>query len=133
MRPGRRPGRGKLGDGVHGVGANAESFHLAHPVERHRNGDRVQPGGEGRFAAELLEPLERTDERLLGEISREVAVAGYPMHQPVDPVHVRVVQLPLGGTITAETTSDELTIHGARIRSDNLRQGGAHECLKVRR
>ena len=61
--------------------------------------------------------------RLLREIRREVAVPGHPMHQPVDPLDVGVVQRPLRGAIAIDAPGNEVAIHRTRIRGDNLRQG----------
>ena len=58
----------------------------------------------------MTEPLEGTNERLLGEVLREIAVACQAVGQPEDAVHVRVVQRTFRRSVAGETTGYELRI-----------------------
>src|SRR5574341_1830984 len=85
-------------------------LHLAQPIQDHRGRDRVEPGPKGGFSPEPLDSLEGPDERFLREVLGEVVVAGQPVCQPVDAVHVRVVQLALGYGVPGPDLGDHLTL-----------------------
>src|SRR5690606_13838698 len=68
----------------------------------------------GGLVPELGEPVERTDEGLLGELAGELVVACHAVGQAVDPVHVHVVELALCGRIPLEDATDqESLVHPA--------------------
>src|SRR5438132_9101244 len=77
----------------------AKALHLSQPVQHHRGGDGMQPGGEFRLAPKRAQPIERADERVLGELTRQLVVSRQAVGQPVDTIHVGVVQRALRGAV----------------------------------
>src|SRR6185437_5070727 len=98
-----------------------EPLQLPEAVQGHRGRDTVEPGGEGRLAAERVQALEGADERLLGEVAREVVVAGHAIRQPVYAVDMRVVQRPLRRRVSGADSGDQFTVvHGAPENGGSL-------------
>ena len=54
-------------------------------VEGEIDGDAVEPGAKGCIATKKIEPFERSDEGILGQVVREFSVATEPENQPVNP------------------------------------------------
>ena len=67
----------------------------------------MQPGRKLGIAAEVVQPAEGADERILREIARQVVAAREPERQPIDPVHVRLVQRSLSGRVAHARTGDQ--------------------------
>src|SRR5213595_1764875 len=65
---------------------------LAQSIQHDRRRDRMEPGRERSLAPERAEPVERANERFLGEILREGIIAREPESQAVHPVHMRVIE-----------------------------------------
>ena len=61
------------------------------------------------MAAFVLPYLQTFDLRQVA-LFREISVPGHPMHQPVDPLDMAVVQRTLRGRVAAEASRDELSI-----------------------
>ncbi len=59
----------------------------------------MQPGGQLGLASKPAQPLERADERVLGEFARQLVVSREPVGEAVDAVHMGVVQRALGGAV----------------------------------
>src|SRR3989454_2985788 len=59
----------------------------------------LQPGGEFRLAPKRAQPIERADERVLGELTRQLVVSRQAVGQSVDTIHVGVVQRALRGAV----------------------------------
>ena len=68
----------------------------------------MQPGRKCGIATERAEPVERANERFLGEILREGIVAREPESQAVHAVHMRVIQRALCGAIPGADAGNEL-------------------------
>ena len=83
----------------------------------------MQPRCERRIAAELIQPVERPNERLLREVRREIGVSGHSVHQPVDPLDMRVIQRTLGLGLAGETAVHELTVDQTRIFGHEVELG----------
>ncbi len=79
----------------------------AQPVQRHRDGDRVEPGGQRGVAAEATQPVERADERLLRELPGQVVVARHAVAESVHAVDVGVIELALGPRVAAQDSPDQ--------------------------
>jgi hypothetical protein len=95
--------------------ALSEALYSPEPVQGDRDGDGTDPGGQRRLAAELLQPVERPDERLLHPVLRPVEVSRHAIDQPEDPVHVRLVERPLRTRITRQDSADQFAVvHGLR-------------------
>src|SRR5262245_47722572 len=75
----------------------------------------MEPRGQRRVAAELLQPLERPDEGFLSEIGSQVGIASHSVHQPIDPIDMRVVQRTLGGGVAGDTSGYELSVQKAGV------------------
>ena len=53
--------------------------------------------------------LKGPDKRVLHEIPREVVVTGEPEGEPINPIHMRIVESPLRLRVSRRRPSDELT------------------------
>src|SRR5262249_25693038 len=103
--------------------AGAEPPHLAQPIEGDRQRDSADPGSERGIAPKVTQPLEHPDERVLGVILCLVRISGDAIHQAVDPLDVRVVQLARGGRVTGLYTGDQKSVvHRAPVEGFNASQ-----------
>src|SRR3954469_10660060 len=108
-------------------GAKSDAFHFAHAIQGDRYRDRVEPCRERRIAAELLEPFESANKRVLREIRREIAVSRHAIDEAVDAIHMSVVQRALGVGVAGEATRDQFAICGGHvIRRSSKRSGDRH-------
>jgi len=83
-------------------------LHLPQAVQHDRGRDRVQPGRKRGIAAERTKPVERPNERFLGEILREGIIAREPEGQAVYAVHVRVIERALCSAIPGADAGNKL-------------------------
>ena len=69
--------------------------------------------------AELIDALVSADERFLSELLSLVVVTRHAVGEPVDSVHVVVVELPLCGCITSFRSSyQQFFVHGPSLHVD---------------
>ena len=59
---------------------------------------------------DLVKQSMGTDERLLGEILGQVRVSGQAICQAIDPIHMGVVETPLGRRISGEDRGYQLPV-----------------------
>ena len=92
-----------------------EPLHLSEPIQHDRRRDGVQPGRQRRISPEAFQAFECPDEGLLCKIPREIVVPRQAVGQPVDPFHVRVIELALRPSVAGPDTLDQLAfVHRAQ-------------------
>jgi len=94
----------------------AVAINLPEAVEGHGNRDGVQPRGERRVAPELVESVEGPQERLLREIPGQLLLARHPIGQTEDPVHILIVEDPVGSFVARPGPLDHCSICQRRAR-----------------
>jgi hypothetical protein len=55
-----------------------------------------------------MDPIERPDERVLGDFLGQGVITRQAVSQPINPVHVGIVQLSLRGGVTSSDSVDQL-------------------------
>ena len=70
----------------------------------------MQLRGQRGITAILRQPVERTDERLLCEILRQITITREPIRQPIDAIDVRVVQRTFRRSVAGEASRHELLV-----------------------
>ena len=72
---------------------------------------------------EFGDPRERADEGELSEVAGELVLAGEPVGEAVDTVHVDLVQLALRAGLTRDHPRDQLSfVHAASTISGNSKR-----------
>jgi len=95
---------------VIGLLTTANALHLLESVQNHRGRDGVQPGAERRLPPEIRQLFERPYERVLREVASQRVVTSHPEGQPVDTVHVTVVERTLRARLAAQDCRHQLRI-----------------------
>src|ERR1035441_1257533 len=99
--------------GHHSVSAFAEATASGHDSAR-----GMTPGGAmTRLPAKRSELVERPNERVLREIAGERVVSRHPEGEPVDTIHVAVVQLPPRLRVARPNRCHEFCVIHVRWRS----------------
>ena len=92
----------------------ARDLSVAQFGDRAMDEDLVQPGGQLGLASKPAQPLERADERVLGEFARQLVVSREPVGETVDAVHVGVVQRALRGAVPGPDSGNQFAfVHQA--------------------
>jgi hypothetical protein len=107
-------GFGRLVEHVTPVGVDVVPTLLPKPHERLVPCDGIEPWSEGQRVSQLLEPLHRPQEGVLGDVSSVVAVAQDAEAVAEDAVGVAVVQLGEGGAIARDRRRHLLGIVGVQ-------------------